>query len=81
MITAPLKAEIVEAYDQAMQDLRRASARLEDVASLVEIADRDGRLANARMRGELGNVIAELGPLRRRLSEIETYDEGKGKRK
>ncbi|WP_037317181.1 hypothetical protein [Amycolatopsis orientalis] len=75
MITKVLKAEIVEAYDGAFKALQSAARNLEEVAMLVEIADRDSRLANRRMLDDLGNVTAELGVIRRRLGEVETYED------
>ncbi|WP_181770341.1 hypothetical protein [Amycolatopsis pittospori] len=82
MITGPVKAELLEVFEQALKDVRDIVRALEDVSSLVQVADRDLRLALSLVIGEqLGNASAGIDRIRRRIEEVETYEDRRKKEK
>ncbi|KFZ76887.1 hypothetical protein ED92_40035 [Amycolatopsis sp. MJM2582] len=75
MITAPLKAELLEVFDKAMKDLSSMVRALDDVSNLVFITDRDLRLSHSLLVGELGNSLAQMDLIRYRIDEAKTYED------
>ncbi|MGW4828332.1 hypothetical protein ACWEOG_12200 [Amycolatopsis japonica] len=75
VITAPLKAELLEVFDKAMKDLSSMVRALDDVSNLVFITDRDLRLSHSLLVGELGNSLAQMDLIRYRIDEAKTYED------
>ncbi|MEU3765277.1 hypothetical protein AB0E55_09490 [Amycolatopsis keratiniphila] len=76
MITAPIKAELLEVFDQAHKDVVSVIRALEDVADLVSVSGRDLRMAHNRVIGEwLGNAVAEIGRMHSRIEEAKTFED------
>lgn len=76
MITGPIKAELLEVFDQAHKDVTSVIHALEDVADLVSVSGRDIRLAHNRVIGEwLGNAVAEIGRMHSRIEDAQTYED------
>lgn len=81
MITAPLKAELLEEFDKAHKELREMVDLMDDIRALVSAADPDLRRPHSLMVGELGNVGAQMAWIRARIEEVETRESVKKKEK